>query len=87
VPDRRVHPLFCIRLNTDVIVRGFYFAGEIMPIRKVKRRPWVKDDVRKFKKLAKAKTPALKIARFFKRTEGAIRQKALQLGVSLNSRA
>jgi hypothetical protein len=58
-----------------------------MPARKVKRRSWENADVRQFKKLAKAKTPALKIARIFKRTEGAIRQKALQLGVSLNSRA
>jgi hypothetical protein len=54
--------------------------------KKVKRRAWSKDDVREFKSLARKKTPAPKIARAFKRTEGAIRQKALALGISLNSR-
>jgi uncharacterized protein YktA (UPF0223 family) len=54
--------------------------------KKVKRRAWNKDDLRAFKALAKAKTPAKKIASRFKRTEGAIRQKALHLGISLNSR-
>jgi hypothetical protein len=58
-----------------------------MPKKKTKRREWSKDDVREFKSLARAKTPAKKIASRFKRTEGAIRQKALHLGVSLNSRA
>jgi hypothetical protein len=57
-----------------------------MPKKKVKRRAWTKEDVREFKSLARKKTPAPKIARIFKRTEGAIRQKALGLGVSLNSR-
>jgi hypothetical protein len=57
-----------------------------MPKKTIKRREWTKDDVREFKSLAKAKTPAPKIARRFKRTEGAIRQKALHLGISLNSR-
>jgi hypothetical protein len=57
-----------------------------MPKKKVKRRAWSKQDVRELKSLAKAKTPAAKIARRFKRTEGALRQKALHLGISLNSR-
>ena len=55
--------------------------------KKIKRRSWNKEDMREFKSLARQRTPAPKIARHFKRTEGAIRQKALQLGVSLNSRA
>ena len=58
-----------------------------MPRKTTKRRPWSKEDVRELKALAKAKTPAAKIARRFKRTEGALRQKALHLGISLNSRA
>jgi hypothetical protein len=58
-----------------------------MPKKKIKRRAWSAADVREFKQLARKKTPAPKIARRFKRTEGAIRQKALHLGVSLNSRA
>lgn len=57
-----------------------------MPKKKIKRRAWTSEDVKEFKALARAKTPAAKIARRFKRTEGAIRQKALHLGVSLNSR-
>ena len=55
--------------------------------KRTKRRAWSKDDVREFKLLARQKTPAPKIARRFKRSEGAIRQKALGLGISLNSRA
>jgi hypothetical protein len=58
-----------------------------MPKKKIKRRAWTKDDMKAFKALARQKTPAAKIARQFKRTVGAIRQKALHLGVSLNSRA
>jgi len=57
-----------------------------MAAKKIKRRAWNKDDVREFKKLARQKVPAPKLARNFKRTVGAIRQKALSLGISLNSR-
>jgi hypothetical protein len=57
-----------------------------MPTKTTKRRPWTKEDIRELKSLAKAKTPAVTIARGFKRTEGALRQKALHLGISLNSR-
>jgi hypothetical protein len=52
-----------------------------------KRREWTKSDVTQLKGMAKKKTPAPKIARALKRTVGATRQKALALGVSLNSRA
>ncbi|WP_342359294.1 hypothetical protein [Terrarubrum flagellatum] len=51
-----------------------------------KRREWTKDDVRQLKVLAKQKTPAAKVARALKRTEGATRQKAFQLGISMDSR-
>jgi hypothetical protein len=51
-----------------------------------KRREWTKGDVRELKSLARGKTPARKIARSLKRTEGATRQKAFALGVSLDSR-
>ena len=53
----------------------------------VKRREWTSANVRELKSLARQKTPARKIARMIKRTEGATRQKAFSLGVSLNSRA
>jgi hypothetical protein len=61
--------------------------GAAMPRKSIKRRPWSDQDVRELKRLAKAKVPAAQIARKFKRTEGALRQKALHLGVSLNSRS
>lgn len=48
------------------------------------RRPWTKEDVRTLKGLAR-KEPASKIAKTLKRTEGATRQKATALGVSLNT--
>ena len=51
-----------------------------------KRREWTAQDVRELKSLARLKTPASRIARKLKRTEGATRQKALTLSVSLNSR-
>ena len=51
-----------------------------------KRREWTKTDVRELKSLAREKMPAGRIARRLKRTEGATRQKAFVLGVSLDSR-
>jgi hypothetical protein len=55
--------------------------------KKAKRREWTKSDVTQLKSMAKKKTPAPKIAKSLRRTVGATRQKALALGVSLNSRA
>jgi hypothetical protein len=60
--------------------------GEEMANRKSKKREWTKTDIRELKTLARGKTPAGKIARALKRTEGATRQKAFSLGVSLDSR-
>jgi hypothetical protein len=59
---------------------------ESMLVKKAKRREWTAEDVRELKQLAKANTPAGRIARKLKRTEGATRQKALTLNVSLDSR-
>ncbi len=52
-----------------------------------RRRAWTTADVRTLKTLAKKKTRAARIARTLKRTEGATRQKAFSLGLSLDSRA
>ena len=52
-----------------------------------KRQAWSKANVRELKSLARKKTPARKIARMLKRTEGATRQKAFSMGLSLDSRA
>ena len=54
--------------------------------KKQKRVPWSADHVRTLKTMAKKKTPASKIAKALKRTEGATRQKAFSMGLSLNSR-
>jgi hypothetical protein len=53
----------------------------------MKRRAWTAKDVRTLKKLAGKKTRAKVIARTLRRTEGATRQKAFSLGVSLETRA
>jgi hypothetical protein len=51
------------------------------------RRAWTAADVRVLKTMAKTKTEAMKIAKSLKRTEGATRQKAFSMGLSLDSRA
>jgi hypothetical protein len=51
-----------------------------------KRRAWTSVEVRELKTMAKKKTSAAKIARTLKRTEGATRQKAFSMGLSLDSR-
>jgi hypothetical protein len=51
-----------------------------------KRRAWTSAHVRTLKTLARRKTHAASIAKTLKRTEGATRQKAFSLGLSLDSR-
>ena len=48
-----------------------------------KRRAWTSVQVRELKTLARKKVPAGKIAKSLKRTEGATRQKAFSIGLSL----
>jgi hypothetical protein len=67
-------------------VQHSYLIGDEMPKKNSKRREWTKTDIRELKMLARGKTPAGKIAKALKRTEGATRQKAFSLGVSLDSR-
>jgi hypothetical protein len=47
------------------------------------RREWTKADVKELKVHSKAKTPVTKISKETKRTIGALRQKALHLGIGL----
>ncbi|MGB6758557.1 MAG: hypothetical protein WBE82_11665 [Xanthobacteraceae bacterium] len=54
---------------------------------KKKRRAWTAAEVRDLKAMAKKKTTAAQIARKLKRTEGATRQKAFSIGLSLDSRS
>jgi hypothetical protein len=51
-----------------------------------KRREWTPAQVRMLKSLARQKKHAAKIAKALKRTEGATRQKAFSMGLSLDSR-
>jgi hypothetical protein len=51
--------------------------------RTAKLRPWTKEDVRLLRSLAREKTKTTAIARKLRRTEGATRQKAKGLGVTL----
>ena len=54
---------------------------------KIKRRPWSKEDIRDLKSLARRKVSAASIAKQFKRSLPALRQKAMSLSISLDSRA
>jgi hypothetical protein len=51
-----------------------------------KRRSWTASDNRSLKALARQKKRAGQIARILKRTEGAARQRAFTMGLSLDSR-
>ena len=50
---------------------------------KAKRSSWTKAMHAELRKHSKAKTPVAKIAKLMKRTEGALRQQAFQLGIGL----
>jgi hypothetical protein len=58
-----------------------------MATKSTKRRAWTPENIRTLKTLAKKKTRAASIAKAIKRSEGATRQKAFSLGISLDSRA
>ena len=51
-----------------------------------KLQVWTAQDHRDLKAHSKAKTPVAKISKLMKRTAGAIRQKALKLGISIGHR-
>jgi hypothetical protein len=50
------------------------------------RNPWSKEDIRELKAHSKARTPVAKVAKAMKRTEGAVRQKAMTIGIGLGHR-
>ena len=58
-----------------------------MAKRAKKRRAWTSSEVRELKAMARKKTTAGKIAKKLTRTEGATRQKAFSIGLSLDSRS
>jgi len=49
-------------------------------------RPWTKEDFRNLKAHSKARTSVAKISKEMKRTVGALRQKAILLGIGLGHR-
>ncbi len=51
-----------------------------------KRVAWTKEAVRGLKMHSKSKTPVAKISKLMKRSEGAIRQKALALDIGIGHR-
>lgn len=54
--------------------------------KKRKRVAWTAAHVRTLRSMANKKAPAGRIAKALKRTEGATRQKAFSIGLSLDSR-
>jgi ribosomal protein S3 len=51
-----------------------------------KRVPWTRAMHAELRRHSKAKTPVAKIAKQMKRSEGALRQQALKLGIGLGHR-
>ncbi len=52
----------------------------------MKGRPWTKGDKRVLKLYSKERAPIRKIAKWMKRTEGALRQKAFEMEIGLGHR-
>jgi hypothetical protein len=72
--DRGIKPLR-IRLEIEVAKR--------VTKRKIARKEYTASDIKLLKMHSKARTPASKLARLMKRSEGSLRQKALKLGIGL----
>jgi hypothetical protein len=51
-----------------------------------KRREWTKADLKELRDHSRARTPVVKIAKLTKRSVGALRQKALHVGIGLGHR-
>lgn len=68
-----------------MILRGLQTTLEITIVAKktTKRKDYTKDDVKLLKAHSKARTPVAKVSKLMKRSEGALRQKALALGIGL----
>ena len=64
-----------------------YLESEMYMPKKRKRVAWSAEHVRALKAMAKKKRPAGAIATSLRRTEGATRQKAFSMGLSLDTRA
>jgi trimethylamine:corrinoid methyltransferase-like protein len=80
----RTHDLVIGSKNISFAFKSVAGGREFMLMKK--RRAWTAKDIRTLKKLAGKRTRAAKIARTLKRTEGATRQKAFSLDLSLETR-
>jgi hypothetical protein len=60
--------------------------GSYLMAKKALKRAWTPADLKTLKSLARQKTHAGRIAKTLKRSEGATRQKAFSMGLSLDSR-
>ena len=79
--SHRAYPVLSIMLLLH------FMKGTQMPKKKTAHRsPWTQEDVRDLKAHSKARTPVSKVAKALKRTEGAIRQKALAIGLGIGHR-
>jgi len=79
----RAFLLFDFQLQAPALIHG-----DLIRMKNgTKKRAWTSVQVRELKTMAKKKTPAARIAKKLKRSEGATRQKAFSIGLSLDSRA
>jgi hypothetical protein len=73
--------------NNEIVVLGRPLIGERTKMAKTtkrsKRREWTKENMRELKAHSRSKTPVAEISKLTKRTEGALRQRAFQMGLSL----
>jgi hypothetical protein len=77
----------CWELQLESCSLSSKTGSYLMAKNAAKRRTWTAEHVRTLKALARNKTRAARIAKKLKRTEGATRQKAFSMGLSLDSRA
>jgi hypothetical protein len=78
---------FAIARNRDKRTSSFQGAINLKKAKvakkSTKRREWTKTDLKELKAHSKARTPVSKISKATKRTVGALRAKAFQLGIGL----
>jgi hypothetical protein len=79
--------VFCLKRLP--VTRPFILetGSHSMAKKAIRRRTWTAEHVRTLKTMARQKKAASRIAKKLKRTEGATRQKAFSMGLSLDSRA
>jgi hypothetical protein len=77
---------FCWHFTAALHIRHVSESQEYLMAKKALKRAWTSEDIKTLKTLARKKTHAGRIAKSLKRSEGATRQKAFSMGLSLDSR-